>query len=266
MGRAAERWRAGLQALAVPQAILDAAPTSPWGFPVEVFAERADRAVTENADSPSRRLAREALPEGGSVLDVGCGAGAGSLPLIPPAGLVLGVDESEEMLPGFAERVAARGAVHAEVAGRWPDIASRVPAADVVVCHHVLFNVPDLAPFAEALSHHAHRRVVVESTVEHPLEWLRPYWRRLHGWDRPPAPRVEDAVAVLEELGYTVGRETWERESIASRKGGDLLDFVRQRLCLPPDRDAELAAALEATPPPATGLVATLWWEPPEAR
>lgn len=264
MGQAADRWHDGLQALAVPQEILDAAPASPWGFPVEIFAARADRAVTEGSDTPSRRRAREALPEGGSVLDVGCGAGAGSLPLIPPAGLVIGVDETEEMLPAFAERVAARGAAHAEVAGRWPDIAPAVPAADVVVCHHVIFNVPDLPAFAEALSGHARRRVVVESTVEHPLEWLRPCWRRLHGWDRPPAPRVEDAVAVLEEVGYAVKRETWERESIASRKGDDLLDFVRRRLCLPADRDAELAAALEAAPPPQTGMVAALWWETSE--
>jgi hypothetical protein len=42
--------------------------------------------------------------------------------------------------------------------GSWPDAALRVPAADVVTCHHVLCNVPGLASFVTALTAHAGRR------------------------------------------------------------------------------------------------------------
>src|SRR5262249_53587807 len=100
---AASAWREALAFWAIPQPILDAAPESPWGFPVELFASRAD-ASTVMELSPSNRRAREVLPEGGSVLDVGCGAGAASLPLASRAGLLIGIDSSNDMLAAFAER------------------------------------------------------------------------------------------------------------------------------------------------------------------
>lgn len=69
----------------------------------------------------------ETLPARGSVLDVGCGAGAAGLSLVPPAGLLVGVDAGAGMLAAFAERAAARGVRHLLVEGRWPDVATRLP-------------------------------------------------------------------------------------------------------------------------------------------
>lgn len=256
---AVERWRTGLEALAIPDEILAAAPESPWGFPVGAFVDRVERALEQR--TPSQERALEALPEGGSVLDVGCGAGAGSVPLVPPAGLVIGVDESHDMLEAFAGEVSARGAGHAEMPGRWPDVAGRVPPADVVVCHNVLYNVPDLDVFAARLTDHARRRVVVQTTAIHPLDWLRPLWRRLWDWAPPPAPTVDDALAVLSQLGYEVGVARWRDRGIATRMDPDeVVAFTRRRLCLPADRDADVRAALKAHPPPHEHEVATLWW------
>src|SRR3954468_24194750 len=79
---AAERWRDELSAWAIPPDILAAAPEPPWGFPVELF-----RADAESPDTPSRDAALAALPDGGTVLDVGCGGGGASLALVPPAAL-----------------------------------------------------------------------------------------------------------------------------------------------------------------------------------
>src|SRR3954453_16192011 len=100
---AAEAWAEALAAWAIPEEILAAAPESPWGFPVALFAP-----PHEPADTPSRQLALAALGAGGSVLDVGCGGGAASMALVPPAGPITGVDSSERMLATFAEEADRR--------------------------------------------------------------------------------------------------------------------------------------------------------------
>src|SRR5512146_2244172 len=89
MPTAADQWRDERAAGAIPPEILEQAPEPPWGLPPELF-----RADDQPPESPSRDRAREALPDGGSVLDVGCGGGAASLALVPPAASVTGVDTS----------------------------------------------------------------------------------------------------------------------------------------------------------------------------
>src|SRR5204862_2441483 len=132
--------------------------------------------------------ALEALPDAGSVLDVGAGGGAASLPLCPPAVAVTAVDQSPQMLAAFAELATKQGIDHLEVEGLWPDVAGRVGPADVVVCHHVLYNVGDLVPFLVALTDHAQSRVVVEMTAEHPQALLNPLWEHSHRLGRPTGP------------------------------------------------------------------------------
>lgn len=164
MTTAADRWREELAGWTIPDEILATAPEPPWGFPVELF-----HAEAAPADSPSRSRAFEALPLGGSVLDVGCGGGAASFALVPPASSLVGLDSSADMLADYAETAARLEVAHAEVLGSWPDVAAQAPVVDVVACHHVLYNVADLEPFVHALTEHARRRVVVELTARHPL-------------------------------------------------------------------------------------------------
>jgi SAM-dependent methyltransferase len=255
---AARRWADGLAAWAVPEHILASAPESPHRFDVGLFARIADEALERV--TPSQRIAGEGLPAGGSVLDVGCGGGAGSLPLAPAAALLVGVDESPGMLTAFAERAEAQGVAHAEVEGSWPDAADRAPVTDVVVCHNVLYNVPDLLPFIARLDDHARSRVVVELTAHHPLSWMNPYWRELHGIERPEVPTAQDAAAVARDGGYDVQVERWDRPMHSDRTPDELVAFIRQRLCLGPDRDEEIRALTSRFPPPQTRPVHTIWW------
>ena len=238
------RWREQLEDWAIPEEILAAAPESPWGCPVGLFRSRARRAGCRPA-TPSNREAARFLPAGGTVLDVGAGGGAASLPLAGMAGRLVAVDESPAMVASFLAAAEAAGVPAEGVEGRWPEVAGRVAPADVVVCHHVLYNVADLAPFADALTGHARRRVVAELTDRHPLVGLGPLWRRFHDLERPTGPGADDAVAALEALGLRVTRQDWESQD---RFGFDDLDelvaFTRRRLCLPADRDPEVAAAL----------------------
>lgn len=267
---ATERWRQALAAWAIPAPILAAAPESPWGFPPTLFMRRADALAVQ--PTPSTRRALEVLPEGGTVLDVGCGAGAGALPLAGRAGHLVGVDASTDLLAAFRERVEARGLLVTTIEGTWPAVASQAPDADVVICHHVAYNVPDLGPFVRRLTDHARQRVVLELPVSHPMSAFNPLWRQFHGVVRPTTPTIDDALAVLHEIGLLAREERWEAAAMGwggtFARRDELVGWVRRLLCLPATRDAEIAAALEAqlvAQPGAWSLpprpVVTVWWD-----
>ncbi|MGH9119981.1 MAG: class I SAM-dependent methyltransferase [Acidimicrobiales bacterium] len=260
MTSAATRWRSALEARAIPASILARAPASPHGFSVEVFSRIADDAVAGPPD-PSTRRADDGLPDGGDVLDVGCGAGSASLPIAARAGRLIGVDESAGLLEAFAARADRLGVDHVEINGWWPDVAGAVPSADVVVCRHVAYNVPDLDPFLRRLTDHARRRVVLHLTLEHPLAWMAPYWQRLHGLTVTEGPGLDDAVEVAAEAEIEVEIERWDESfDLAGRGVEEHLAFLRRRLCLADDRDDELRAALADLGLDPVRPVATVWW------
>jgi SAM-dependent methyltransferase len=263
MSEAGRRWAEALADWAIPPEILEQAPETPWGCPSGLFARSAEDAVAPDAErSPTARRALEVLPDGGSVLDVGAGGGAASLPLAPPAARITAVDQSAAMLEAFAALAGRRGVDHVEVEGTWPDAAPDVEPADVVVCAHVFYNVADLEPFVAALTAKARRRVVAELTAVHPQESLNPLWRRFHGLERPTHPTADDAVAVLAGMGLEAGVERWEapgRWESAPRE--ELVTFARRRLCLPPERDPEVADALDELFLFGPRPLVTIWWD-----
>ena len=257
VGVLAGRWADLLGAWAIPDDILRQAPESPWGFPTGLFADVALAAFDESP-SPSRLRAVEALSGGGTVLDVGAGAGAASLALVPPANLVVAVDDSGDMLDAFDAIAGGRSVPHVTVVGRWPDVAGHIDTADLVVCHHVVYNVADLVPFIEALHSHAHRRVVVELTEAHPQAELNPLWRELHGIERPQGPGADDVVALLWAMGLAVEAEHFVRPALWARSDrAQQVAFARRRLCLGPERDAEIDRLLPST----DRRLVTLWWD-----
>ena len=260
-GDSNQRWAEMLARWAIPADLVAAAPESPYFFDATVFVAAADAALTRDADTPSDTAARNALSPGGAVLDIGVGAGAASLRL--DAERVVGVDVSPELLDAFAERATRRGIEAERVEGRWPDVASITPGADVVVCHHVVYNVADLASFVNAMSSRARTRVVVELTSIHPMSWMSPYWDALHGLAQPDRPTVDDVIEVLTDLGLEVHQHRWQRPiQMIGENEKDNVARIGRRLCLPTTRHEELRAAVEATPPPTQRDVTTLWWEP----
>ena len=264
-----DRWRADLAAWAIPDSITAAAAESPWVLPRQVFARRADR-VTAAPSGPSFERAWAALDPPGSVLDVGSGAGAACLPLLPRVTSLTAVDADADMLEQLSQRAVAAGVTARTVLGRWPETAALAGPADVVTCHHVLYNVAGLAPFVTALTGSARRVVIAEMTAQHPLVSLNDLWLKFHGLRRPVSPTAADVMEILTAMGLRPGHEAWRRPGGRDYASFDeLVDVTRRRLCLPPGRAAEVAEALTESgvdPEHPVDLgssgreVVTIWW------
>ena len=256
---AADDWARDLAAWAIPQHILDQAPERPWIHPVAQFTP-----PSVIPDSPSHQRAREAMPEGGTVLDVGSGGGRASLAITPPAAHIVAVDTQQAMLDVADSQAAERGATFTGIVGAWPQVADQTPNADVVVCHHVVYNVPDIADFLIELNSHATRRVVLELPTRHPVSNLNYLWQYFWGIDRPLTPTSDDLVACAREVGVAAQVEVWNDPAWGNRadvSSDERIAMVRVRLCLTPDRDPEIARVLSEQGPPPTHQVATVWWD-----
>jgi SAM-dependent methyltransferase len=269
------RWQDELAAWAIPAHLTAAVPDSPWVLPRQVFARRADR-LRQAPAGPSYQREWQALDPPGSVLDVGAGAGAACLPLAPRTTTLTAVDTDAALLDLLAERARVAGLDPQLRVGGWPEVAGQTAPADVVTCHNVLYNVPDLGPFIEALTAHARRQVVVELTAAHPLTSLNPLWRHFHGLDRPTGPTAGHVLAILDAMGLRAGHTEWNRPAEADYASvRELAEVTRRRLCLPAERAAEVEAALRDPALLETGLsggqaadlgtagraVVTIWWE-----
>ena len=254
-----DQWRRDLASWAIPEEILAQADEKPWVHPVAMFT-----VDDEIADSHSHRIAREAVPPDGSVLDVGSGGGRASLALVPPAGMVVAVDHQQGMLDAFAEAAERRGVRHLEFLGDWPAVVDEVPECDVVVCHHVAFNVADIGPFLQGLDSRARQRVVLELPMHHPMSSMNPLWKRFWDLDRPTQPTAHDLAAIARALGFDAHIDVWNDETWGRRVDMSMEErvrFARIRLCLTEERDAEVAAALIEQADNVPREVATVWWD-----
>ncbi|MGY1821345.1 class I SAM-dependent methyltransferase [Geodermatophilus sp. SYSU D00079] len=245
---ALERWREELAAWAIDPAILAAAPESPYGFPPGLFGSGGRPGRTVDA-------VREAAPA--SVLDVGCGGGRASIPV--GAAELLAVDSSPEMLDRY--RAAAAPTPVRTWCGTWPDVAAEVPVADVVVAADVVYNVPGIEQFVAALTDHARRRVVVELGDVHPWTSMGPLWRHFHGQVRPTGPSAQLFGEVLAELGIAAESATESRPDPWQDAPADVvLAFTRRRLCLPVEREPEVAEAMRRLRDDRPRSSTTYWW------
>ena len=232
---AGERWRAALARWAIPSDILHRAPESPFEIPTELFLPQ------HQACSPAaRRQALAGVGTGGSLLDIGCGCGAASLPLTSAASIT-GLDTSRAMLEEFHRQATRFGVAHRTIHGRWPEVAPAAGRHTVVTAHHVVYNIAAIEHFLHDLTAHAQVRVVMEVTRTHPQSPLNALWRHFHGVERPTEPVADDIVDVLRQLGIDPTVEVDRRGApLLPARRELLVAFARRRLCLTPDHDEEI--------------------------
>lgn len=257
MNEPADRWARELGEWAIPPEILQQAPKVPFVFPPEMFAAPP---IGSESQSLSTRLAREVLADGGSVLDIGCGGGAAAFAVAPPATHLIGTDRQEDMTKLFVRTAEERGLSNEAYPGPWPDVATQVPVADVVVSHNVLYNVPDVVSFAMAANEHARRRVIFEITEFHPQTVRKPLWKHFWNLDRPIGPTAGTAVDALAAAGLPVRSEP----SVATPRNDQRASTVDaafwcRQLCLPQDRVDEVAELVATLEFPKERV--TIWWD-----
>ncbi len=243
---AAAHWRDQLEAWALPDELLSTAEESPYGWSQDLWKRRS--ATSSTSEPPETvRIVSELMPENGVLLDIGVGRGRASLPIAENRYRLIGVDESLEMLAGFAEDARRRSMQVETFEGRWPDVAARVPVADVAMAANVAYNVADIVPFVAAMLDHARVAAVLDVTDRHPWAHLAPLYRAVHELDRPDGPTADDLVAVIDEMtGRVPVVHRWERQGHVWYESWDeLLDHYGRRLIVPRARRHELRPLLE---------------------
>jgi hypothetical protein len=134
---------------------------------------------------------------------------------------------------------------------------------DLVISHHVAYNVSDIGGYITSLTTHAARQVIVELPDKHPTLPMSPLWKHFWDLDRPTEPSAALFAEIVRARGYS---PTLERFSRAPRKpqldNDAYIAFVRTRLCLSPDRDPEVADALRRFGLTESADVATVHWSP----
>lgn len=209
--------------------------------------------------------AGEAIEQLGSdratAIDVGSGGGAASMALSDHLRAVTGVDQSAEMLSLFADEASRRGLLVRTVQGTWPEVARSAGQADLVLCHHVAYNVAELTPFVVALGEAARVRVVMELTPTHPQSVNAPLWKQFWDLERPDGPRASDALAVIQDAGIPARLEFGSGGSLRQDPSIDARAVTATRmLCLAPERLPDVRRAIEALPPRSDER-AVIWWD-----
>ncbi len=266
---AAGRWREHLEAWALPPALLAAVPDSPYEWPADLYRRR-QQVESAGPPGPTARHALGLLSPGGSLLDVGAGTGRASLPIAVRGHPLTAVERNPAMAQALREEAEAAGVEVRVVEGSWPEAAAEAGRHDVALSAHVVYDVADLAPFLRALHAAARVAVLLEVGERHPWANLTPYYRSLHGLDRPDGPTADLlAEVVAEVLGVRPEAERWiGPERLPFGDSAALVEFYRRRLLVPVERAAELADRLAGDVVERDGrfslggeqTVVTLWW------
>ena len=273
-GPAARRWRELVERrrrqMDAAYAALDRSSKDYWARRLNRASMLRRRAADED---PLLQMLLACASEATTVLDVGAGAGRYSRALAAHVARVTAVEPDPAMLALLEQAIIDEKLANVElIRSSWQEAA--VEPADLVICVHVLYPIPEPVPFLRKLDQSAKRAcfLALRETAPEP-EPLSTLWEHYHGEPRYLQPGFPDAYNLLHELGiYANVRIVRVNGSMWSFEGLDqAVSTVREHLILPDGEaiDAHLRRELERTlvregdwltlpmrPPPS----AILWW------
>ena len=134
-----------------------------------------------------------------TLIDVGAGGGRLALPLALRCRRVVAVEPSPSMCAVLRETAAAHDIDNVSlVESDW--LNAPVEQADIVLCSHVVYAIPDIGPFVRKLEDSGSRRVLVVLYQAPPQSQIYPLWGRVHGTPRLPLPSLPEFQEVLAEM------------------------------------------------------------------
>jgi SAM-dependent methyltransferase len=272
---AQRRWRDMVEARRVQ---MDAAYDALGRTSADFWTRRAPRfrRLNETIDDSAPLVQRVLglLPADGRVLDVGAGTGRFALPIARRAARVIALEPSGAMLDALRESADDAGLRNVEtVQGGWLESEAALPAADVVLCAHVLYPHAEIGAWIQTLTAHARKAVVLEMVVlARDPAIVDELWQRFHGEPRVGQPGLGELYPVLVELGIAANVEVYPQTSANWRFASieDAVAAVREQIIVAetPENDATIRAALErelrdqgdGLALPHTRIVASVWW------
>ena len=137
-----------------------------------------------------------------TLIDVGAGGGRLALPLALHCRRVVAVEPSPSMCAVLRETAAEHNIDNVSlIESDW--LNATVEQAEIVLCSHVVYAVPDIGPFVRKLEDSAARRVLVVLYQAPPQSQTYPLWGRVHGTPRLPLPSLPEFQEVLAEMGIS---------------------------------------------------------------
>ena len=237
---------------------------------------RHQRPPEERWKRPNMFLSQvlERLEPTSTVIDVGAGTGAWTIPLAEHAARVTAVEPSAYMMEILQERAKRAGLDNvAFIAARWEDID--VEPHSVVICSHGMYASPEIVPFFKKMHCAATRSCHLVMRVTSRNGAYQDLWRQLKGIAKPEEPHLIVAYNILHTLGIHANvvvqplPNYWISESM-----DDAVNLARDVLRLAEDEahDAELRDYLTQILNPVEGglrwpgglRAGMIWWDKEE--
>ena len=167
-----------------------------------------------------------------TVLDVGAGAARFSAHSAPLVGSVTACEGSPAMSEGLRRAADSIPNLSALPTTSWPP-AEPVDLADVVFCSHVVYYVPDIAPFLAAFEAHARRLCIIVAGDRAGAAPPPDVFNAVHGEPYAELPALNELVQLLTSRGthYEVRRVPGGSAQGQVQGGMDPLMLYRRR-CL----------------------------------
>lgn len=140
------------------------------------------------------------LGRGDTVLDIGAGSGRYLPPLVGAGCHVVALERSPAMVAQMHLLVAEQHLANVTIVPEyWPPPTP--VTGDVALAVHVLYALPDIAPFVQAMHTAARKLCVLVLGVRHPTTPVLPLWQAYHGEPRLPLPGAYECLNALAQLG-----------------------------------------------------------------